>query len=132
MKKNKCYWCGKEIKISHRDHIIPKIVSTNRSKYNFKDICQKCNLSKNKNIWIKDDDGKIIIFNKPKQFISVEETKTSKKVVIKTVYTYKKPYQRIRKKEYSKFGIELNVENNLKSLEKAFQEVKGVKMFPKI
>lgn len=101
-----CYWCDKEIEGKvHIDHIIPKVIGKNNQD-NLIISCAGCNLSKNKNIWIKTKNG-VEKYNKPKKFVYKTETETSKKVIVSTVYTIKKGRKRPKKNEYDVFGVEL-------------------------
>lgn len=106
MTTNICYWCDRKIEGRvHIDHIIPKIIGKNNEE-NLIISCAGCNLSKNKNIWIKTTSG-VEKYSKPKKFVFKTETETSKKVIVSTVYTLKKGRKIPKKKEYEIFGVEL-------------------------
>ena len=109
--KGKCFWCNKELSLEVEsisstggmswaydknrklikgifdfcalDHIIPKSLGGNEDDNNFVLSCNRCNQRKSGNIWIKNSDGSITEFCKPKKITKIEYKKD--KIIITTI-----------------------------------------------
>ena len=107
--KNECYWCGidldKDGVITHLDHYIPSFMrSYLPGRLNVFETCSTCNLSKNRNFWLKTDDG-VRKYKKYKQFIKFNDKGKVKEVVISHVYSYRDQHNvKLRINESGEFG----------------------------
>jgi len=103
-----CYWCNQETNKIHVDHYFPKRFGGTNNTTNLVRSCPDCNLSKNRNFWFKNEKNEILKFNKPKQFVKIEETTEGHRLaIVTTVYIIKKRYKKIIPKLYRKFGQEI-------------------------